>query len=128
MARRNRQNRKLNGTSFPAPFAGVVVLVSVLGLSYVWLVGQCEAIGKELKDLEKTQAVLHKKYLNEEYRWMRMKSPRNMERALARCGIEMDWPRSDQIVWLHRTNPFRGDRLAGVSGGTRLHPGTRMNE
>ena len=76
MARRKRKNKRLNNSSFPVPFAGVVVLVSVLGLSYVWLVGQCEAIGKDLKSLEKEQSALEKKYLNEEYRWTRMKSIR----------------------------------------------------
>ena len=128
MPRKNRKNKRLDTSSFPVPFAGVVVLVSVLGLSYVWLVGQCDALGKELKDLEGEQAALHKKYLNEEFRWMRMKAPRNMERILAARGIAMDWPRGDQVVVLHRSAPFRGDRFAAVSINPRRYPGTRMDE
>lgn len=126
--RRNRKNKRLDGSSFPVHFAGVVILISVLGLSYVWLVGQCDALGKELKALEKEQSTLHKKYLNEEFRWMRAKSPRNMERALARHKIAMDWPRSGQIVLLQRSDPFRGDRVAATTGGAPRYPGTRMND
>jgi len=127
-SRRNRKNKRLDGSSFPVPFAGVVVLLSVLGLSYVWLVGQCDALGKELKVLEKEQARLHKKYLNEEFRWTRMKSPRNMERVLRIRKIPMDWPRGDQIVVLHRSDPFKGNTLASTSVDSRRYPGTRMDE
>lgn len=126
--RRNRKNKRLDGSSFPVPFAGVVVLVSVLGLSYVWLVGQCDALGRELKALEREQETLHKKYLNEEFRWMRMKSPRNMERVLRIRRIPMDWPRGDQLVTLHRSDPFRGDTMAAASVNSRRHAGTGMDE
>ncbi|MCK5849934.1 MAG: hypothetical protein KAH23_03390 [Kiritimatiellae bacterium] len=127
MARRNKKKKRMNAHVFPVPFAGVAVLVCVLGLSYIWLVGQCEAVGKELKALEKEYVVLQKKYVNEEFRWARMKSPRNMERALAARGIDMDWPTSGQIVWLRQADIFK-DRVAGTSGMNQRYPGIIMNE
>ena len=127
MARRNKKKKKMNAHVFPVPFAGVAVLVCVLGLSYIWLVGQCEAVGKELKTLEKEYDVLQKKYVNEEFRWARMKSPSSMEKALAYRGIDMDWPSSRQIVFLRRTDMF-SDRVAGASRHNHRYSGIILNE
>jgi hypothetical protein len=100
--RRKRRNRKkrVDGFIFPTSFAGVLVFVSVLALSYLWLCSRCEELGREIKTLEGRQAELAKKLLNEEYKWTRMKAPGNIETALRRTGLAMTWPRRDQVVWL----------------------------
>ncbi len=98
MARRNRKRRKMAGFIFPAPFAGLMIMISVLALGYVWLGCRCESLGREIKDLEKEKDILTKKYLNEEYQWARLKSPRQIEKALQAHHIIMTWPRSDQII------------------------------
>ena len=100
MARRNRKRTKVNGFIFPVPFAGLLVLLSILGLAYVWVGCRCEALGRELKALEFRRDALVKKYLNEEYKWTQMKSPYNIERVLNRHRIEMSWPHRHQVVRL----------------------------
>jgi len=97
-----RKNRKKkNGFVFPAPFASLIVLGAALALVYIWLSCRCDALGRDIKAFEIERTTLHKQLLNEEYRWTRMKSPENMERALARLGIAMGWPRRNQVVYLY---------------------------
>ncbi len=103
MARkRKRRNRKkrVDGFVFPTHVVGVIVFVAVVALSYLWLYTRCDELGRNIKKLEVVQTQLERKYLNEEYKWMRMKSPENIEATLARYGISMTWPRRSQVVWL----------------------------
>jgi hypothetical protein len=116
MGRRNK--KRVNGVSFPAPFAVGVLLVSCLALVYVWLGGRCEALGKELKGLETEKKELNKKLLAEEFRWARVKSPSNVEQALARHGIAMSWPRKDQIVRLSDNDMRFDQRSTEVAKGS----------
>ena len=113
MARKNvRKKRKkqqqMNGYIFPVPFAGIVVVASALALGYVWLGCQCEALGDEIAGIEARGTELNKKLLNAEYRWVRTKSPQSLEIALQRHGLEMDWPRANQVVRLERVELPRG--------------------
>lgn len=84
----------------PVPFAIVVLLVSAIALAYLWLGCKCDSLGKDIKLLEARKADLAKKYENEEYKWMRMKSPCNIEEALTKFGIAMTWPGKEQVVRL----------------------------
>jgi hypothetical protein len=93
----------MHGFVFPVPFAGVLVLIATLAMIYVWLGCRCEVLGREIKTLEQEREVLHKKHLNEEYRWTRMKSLRSIENALAGFSIQMTWPANNQIVRLQDT-------------------------
>jgi hypothetical protein len=98
---KKKKNRKrVDGFVFPVPFAGALIVVATLALAYVWMGCRCEALGREIKGLEGDKTVLYKKCLNEEYRWTQMKSPRNLERVLAKHRIKMVWPRPAQIVRL----------------------------
>jgi hypothetical protein len=129
--RRKRRNRKkrVDGFIFPGSFAGVLVFASVAALSYLWLCSRCEGLGREIKVLETQKTELQKKFLNEEYKWMRLKSPKSIEDSLARCGISMTWPRQDQVMWLAdarmrddiNIQPTRDERprFAGVRSLTR---------
>ena len=105
MARRNRKKRQIDASGVPFRTGGLVLVVVMAGLAYVWLGSQTEKLGTELKALETEQALLSKKYLNEEYRWSRIKSPRSVVFALGKRGINMDWPRSDQLVRLSDSFP-----------------------
>lgn len=123
MARKNtrkRRKQQLNGFIFPLPFAGVVVMASALALGYVWLGCQCEALGDEIKTLEAESVELNKKQLTAEYHWVRTKSPRSMEIALQRHGINMDWPRAGQVVRLERGSISRGPDSDALTGGVRM--------
>jgi len=116
MAGRNRKKKQMDAFIFPVPFAGVVMLFSMLALGYVWLGCRCEALGKELKALEKESSGLRKKFLNEKYKWARMKSPRNIEGMLAHHNISMTWPRRGQVVRLQDVDVLPAE-TAGTTGG-----------
>ncbi|NQT91520.1 MAG: hypothetical protein HQ559_02075 [Lentisphaerae bacterium] len=100
MARKNRKKTRTDGFVFPAPFAGVLVLISTLALAYVWLCGRCETLGEELGALEKKGEELGESFVKEQYKWTRLKSPRNLERRLAALDIQMQWPSREQVVHL----------------------------
>ena len=100
MARKNRKKTRADGFVFPAPFAGVLVLISTLALAYVWLCGRCETLGEELQALERKSGELRESFVKEQYRWTKLKSPRNLERTLAALKIPMQWPRREQVVHL----------------------------
>ena len=114
MARRNRKRKKANTVICPAPLAGIVVVAVSLGLGYVWLGSRCEAVGRDIQALERGRELLGNKYVNEAYRWTRLKSPGNIERALARHGIKMHWPARGQVVRLYDAGDLY-DQLAQVS-------------
>lgn len=93
------------------------VLLAAIGLMYVWLNGQSELLGRELRRMEEERASLVKQHLNEEYRWARLKSPQSLEKALAEHRLVMGVPRHDQVVRLRDSAP--GDRGMLASLGWR---------
>jgi hypothetical protein len=105
MSRRNRKKR-LHGSAFPVPFAGVAVAFVALALTYVWLGSRCDRLGQEIKTLETERVELNKKYMNAEFRWASLKSPQSLETALAAHQISMDWPSHEQVVLM--TGAVRG--------------------
>lgn len=111
MGRRNRKRSRMDGFMLPTRFAGLMVALSVLALAYVWLGCRCEVLGRDIRGLEKEREILVRRCLNEEYKWTRMKSPRQIEKALQLHNIVMAWPRNDQVVRLHDVNVLR-DRQA----------------
>jgi len=108
MIRRNRKKRRNDGFIFPAPFSGTVVMLLILGLTYVWLECRCQFLGREIAELERQQAALEKSLASEEYRWTQMKSLPNVERELERHGIIMGWPERGQVRRL-RAEEVYGD-------------------
>lgn len=106
MARKNRKKKRLQGVLLPMPFAGLVAFLAAFALAYVWLGSRCEALGRDLKVLETERQILHKQYLQEEYKWIQMRSPRELEKALEKHSIIMTWPKSEQVVRLSDQNLF----------------------
>jgi hypothetical protein len=103
MGRRNRKKR-LDSFMLPLPLAGAVVLLVATALAYVWLDCRCETLGREIRTFEKEQELLKRKCLNEEYKWMRLKSPVEIEKALQKFNIVMTWPRNEQVVRMTSTD------------------------
>ncbi len=99
---RRRKNRKKEGRSFsfPAPLAAVLVVLSVVAISYLWLYSQCEAAGMRIKKLEEEKAELRKRVKNEEFKLTSMKAPRNLEALMKQHRLSMGWPQESQIVRL----------------------------
>ena len=54
MRKKNRK-KKSGGIAFPAPFAMVIAIASVLSICYLFLGARCMAIGEEIKVLEAQQ-------------------------------------------------------------------------
>lgn len=94
----------------------LIVLAPVLCLGYLSLDNRCEALGKELKTLDREIVDLNRKCLNEELRWMSMKSPGEIDKALRRWHLAMTWPDEQQIV-----------RLSQSDMNETLEPGRRMH-
>jgi len=101
MFHNNNKKKTMTAASIvPIPLVAAAVVVAAAGLGYIGVGLRCEAIGKELKALEVQKAALVKQCVNDEYKWARMKAPASMEQALERHGIEMKWPRRNQVVYL----------------------------
>ncbi len=98
--RKNKKKRQSNAFVFPVPYAGVVVLVATLALAYVWLGCRYESLGARIVALEKEKQAADEGYYREKSKWVRMKSPLNIESALIAHGLIMHVPKTDQVVWL----------------------------
>ncbi len=124
-ARRKRNRKKrVDGYLFPVPFASLLVVAGLAALAYLWMLSRCEAMGAEIKALERADAELTERYLNEELKWTRMRSPQNMERILARNGVKMDWPTGQQVVLLADAGLLTGgDEPDGLMAETRQYAG-----
>jgi len=83
---------------FPVLLANVLVLVAVLGLSYMWLCARCDALGKEIKKKEAELAAANKRLTIEQDRWSIITAPANLERAIRKHHLEMSMPSENQIV------------------------------
>ena len=78
--------------------ANVLVLVAVLGLSYMWLCSRCDALGKDIKRKEADLRAAGKRLSNEQDRWSGITSPVNLERAIRKHRLEMAMPGGSQVV------------------------------
>jgi len=99
---RKRKKKKMKKNQVQVPFpvllANILVLVAVLGLSYMWLCSQCDALGKEIKEKEAELAVAKKEFANEQKQWTSITSPINLKRAIKKHRLDMVMPRENQIV------------------------------
>jgi hypothetical protein len=109
--KKKKNKKRVDGFVFPVPFAGALIIIATLALAYVWMGCRCEALGREIKGLEREKEVLDKKCLREEYRWTQMKAPRNLERVLAKHNIRMSWPKPEQVVRLAAVETFETRRM-----------------
>ena len=112
--KRKKKKIKKNQVQVPFPvlLANVLVLVAVLGLSYMWLCSRCDALGKEIKSKERELGTVQKRLVNEQYRWSTLISPANLERAIKKHKLDMVMPRDAQIV---RVNYQRGAEKSSLS-------------
>ena len=99
MAGKNRKKRTA-GFVFPLPVAGLLVILVMLLLFYVWLDARVQALGARLKGLEQQQAEIQKRHEVELWKWETLKSPAEIEKHLSRHKIVMVWPAEANIVRL----------------------------
>lgn len=97
------QNKRKNVSAkgiVPVRLAVLVVLAPALCLGYLSLDSRCKALGRELKALDGEISELNRKCRNEEMRWIRMKSPGELDKALRRWHLALTWPDDQQVVRL----------------------------
>lgn len=97
---------------FPVSLGGALVLVLVLGLSYMWIDVRCDALGKQIKHRESTLLAAQKRLVNEQDRWSYLTSPANLRRAIRRWNLDMKMPKESQIVRVRFQRTEQLDTLA----------------
>ena len=96
--RKNARKREEVRVPFPTLLANMLVLVAVLGLSYMWLCSRCDALGREIKHKEAELTAAQKRLVNEQDRWSYITSPANLRRAIRKYRLDMAMPSESQIV------------------------------
>ena len=98
----SRKNRKISQAGNRVPLKTILALavVAVGAIFYLTLQSGNDALGREIKDLERRLPALSKDIAGEQRNWTAAKSPRNMDLLMARHGIEMGWPAASQIIRL----------------------------
>ena len=115
--KKSRKKTKKNQVQVPFPvvLANVLVLVAVLGLSYMWLCSRCDALGREIKKKEAELAAAQKRLVNEQDRWSSITSPLNLQRAIRKHGLDMAMPTEKQVVRVGRWD----DSVSAAMADTR---------
>lgn len=97
-----RRNRKIKKDSIfrtgSMSFAGLVVTVFAMLMVYWSLASTCTSISREIGDLEKQYKKLVNERDREAARWSGMKTRDRLDETLSRFGIQMGYPRPDQVV------------------------------
>lgn len=97
--RKRKQTRKQQvQVPFPVVLANVLVMVAVLGLSYMWLCSRCNALGKQIKGKERELREANKRLANEQDRWTSITSFQNLERAIRKHHLNMTMPDDARVV------------------------------
>lgn len=112
MARKNKKKRR-SAFTFPIPFAGVIVVLCTVGISFTWLDCRCDALGQEIRALEDKLSELEQERERQESRWSQMISTRGILQALAVNRVVMVWPRDHQVVRMFAQETVRRRELAG---------------
>jgi hypothetical protein len=113
----NRKNRKRRAAGYliPVPFAVLLLMLSGVALLYLWMCERCGILSEEIKALEIRKLALQKNYLNEEYKWLGLRSPANIQIALRRHGLLMTWPGRDQVVRLNGLRDLLSQEVAELA-------------
>lgn len=123
--RKGNIKKQSQGFVFPVPLALFLILVTGASMAYLWMHARCEAAGKRIQALERNQAEVRQRLLNEDSKWSNLKSMRNVEAALKKYQLTMTLPSDRQVVRLSRapslseiTEPPYSE-YAGYMGGGR---------
>lgn len=105
MVGRKRVNVKKNGGFLVPPMLALVLGGAMLvAFGYVWLCGRCRSMAGEIRRMEDQAAEIHRRVLNEEFKWSNLCTLKRVRDQLALWNIQMDWPAKDRIV--HLTRPL----------------------
>jgi hypothetical protein len=89
----------------PGTLLGVLVVLAVFALGYLYISGRNATLGERISELEKIRDNIKREIYNEEFKWSRMTSTENMERLIKQHGLDLIWPSGDAVVRLQRDPP-----------------------
>jgi len=97
-----RRNKKIKKNSiFKTGSVSVVIwaITAFAALMIYWqMASTCTAISREIGELEKQHKKLEDECVREAARWSKMKTRDRLDETLSRFGIQMEYPRADQVV------------------------------
>lgn len=108
-SRKKRNRKQYAQVPFPTVLANVLVLVAVIGLSYMWLCSRCDALGKEIKQKEAELNAANKQLEKVIERWSAITSPPNLRKAIKEHRLDMAMAGGSQTIevgpwdYTHRT-------------------------
>jgi len=127
-SKKTRNRHRQAGFMFPTPLAGILLSAAVMALSYLWLGGKCEALGRNIKILERECAELCARRTNEESKWSWMITPGNMEIALKRHRLDMDWPDGKRLVIINYSESRTSAKQLGWHSDDQEQMQVAMND
>lgn len=98
--KQNRKFKKSHSATATRTFqvGGVVLVVFIMTIFNIMAESKCKqiksTIGKDKKELGR----LEEAYLRECAKWEELTTPENLDRALLRHGLNMRYPKAEQIV------------------------------
>jgi hypothetical protein len=98
-----RVNRKRNDPTQRLPMTVLigVSLVMLTGILYVGIKTHTEMLGAEIRRLESELELNRRRLQAEEFRWAELMTPRRIEEAMAKHGLDLTWPHRQQVVRLY---------------------------
>ncbi len=111
---RRRKVKSRKGMIVPVPFTAFIALFAMTGLFYLWLCNRNQELGLILKEAEMEQVVLERRFQNESLQWANLCAPDNLEQALKKHGLTMEWPAREQIVRLYDVDMERSYTMVGL--------------
>lgn len=97
--RRNRKVKKNSVlTSGTVGIASLIVSALIMAMIYYMLDSRCDLINRDILKAEKRLSALESECVREAARWDEQKVTERLTEKLMRFGLEMRYPRQDQIV------------------------------
>lgn len=97
-----RRNRKVKKNavlkSGTMGIASLIVSALIMAMIYYVLDSRCTLIARDIGKVERRFAQLESECVREAARWDELKTPARLTEKLSRFGLEMRYPRQDQIV------------------------------
>ncbi len=97
-----RRNRKVKKNavlkSGTMGIASLIVSALIMAMIYYVLDSRCTLIARDIGKVERRFAQLEAECVREAARWDELKTPARLTEKLSRFGLEMRYPRQDQIV------------------------------
>ena len=101
MARINRKKNTADQQFIPPRVILTVLTVIGIGMGYLGIRSKSEQLGSDIKKLESSCEINQRRMENEESKWAGLMTPRSIEDALTRHGLNLTWPRRGQVVRIY---------------------------